>query len=230
MIFSLYFVIGATLASFSCCLGYRLGKGQTPWSPKRSYCDNCHHPLALWQLLPVGGWLIQGGHCHYCKKRISPFLPVSEVIAGSTVALFCPGTSYIVQLFFTIIISTLVILASSDFFYCFIYPPFLLGLTPLFFTYHPTWSLINLLLVITFLLFLLTCTIKFHSLGIGDLEFITVIFIALGCYPSIIIILLASLLTLSLYPLFHKKVPFIPGLALATTIVLVYLKQKAALG
>lgn len=229
MIIVLYFVFGATMASFSCCLGYRLGKGQTPWSPRRSYCDKCQHPLAFWQLLPVGGWLLQGGRCHYCHSRISPFLPLAETIVGVTTALLCPGTSYIRQGLFIIILSTLTILASCDYFHFFIYPIFLIGLIPLFFIYHPAWSFSSLILVIMLLLLLLGYTITCHGLGVGDIEFITIISLTLGCYPTLIMVFLASFLTLLLYPLFHGKIPFIPGLALATVIILIYLKQKATL-
>lgn len=225
MIHGLYFILGTILASFSCCLGYRLGRGQFPWTPKRSYCDSCQHPLAPWQLIPILGWLLQGGHCHYCNKKISPFLPSAEVISGIAVSLLCPGSSWIVQVIFLVALSVLATSASCDYFHLFIYPLFLLGLIPLFFIYRPNWGRSNTLLVVSFLLFLLISTFRFRSLGVGDIELIGIDFITIGCYPTFMIILLACLLTLLLYPLFQKRLPFVPGLALATMIVLVYLKQ-----
>lgn len=223
MIHGFYFILGTTLGSFSCCLGYRLGRGQSPWSPKRSYCDSCQHPLASWQLLPIVGWLLQGGHCHYCNQWISPFLPVTEMISGIATTFLCPGSPWLVQIIFFVACSTLATIVSCDYFHLFIYPLFLLGLTPLFFIYHPSWGPGDTVLAVSFLLLLLISTLRFHSLGSGDIELIAVDFITVGCYPTFLIILFACLLTLLLYPLSQKRVPFIPGLALATTTTLVYL-------
>lgn len=224
MIYGLYFILGTTLASFSCCLGYRLGRGQSPWSPQRSYCDCCQHPLASWQLLPIFGWLLQGGHCHYCNQLISPFLPAAEVIGGIASSFLCPGSTWVVQVIFLVALSVLVSIASCDYFHLFIYPLFLSGLAPLFFIYRPSWGLSDILLAAGFLLFLLISTLCFRGLGVGDVELIAVNFLTIGCYPTLLVVLLACLLTLLFYPLSQKRVPFIPGLALATTIVLVYLR------
>ena len=68
-----------TLASFVTLCGQRQLNNQLPWSPKHSVCDNCHHPLSWWQLIPILGFIIQRGHCHWCDAKISPFFPLSEL-------------------------------------------------------------------------------------------------------------------------------------------------------
>lgn len=50
-----FFLLGTILASFAGLAAFRLGAGQSPWSPGRSYCDHCQHRLAPWQLIPICG-------------------------------------------------------------------------------------------------------------------------------------------------------------------------------
>lgn len=224
-----YFCIGTTVASFACCCGYRLGKGQAPWSPRCSYCDNCGHLLASWQLIPILGWLLQGGHCHYCGNHISVFLPTTEFLIGIAAVLLCNGSSYPMQLVYLLALATLTILACCDFFYCFVYPIFILGLLPLAFSHPLSWSITEVGSAFFLLTIIFILVIKYQGLGSGDLYFLIMILIVLGFYPTIAIILLASSATLLLIPFSNTKVPFIPGLAFATIIVLIYLKQKGAL-
>lgn len=224
MIFVLYFIVGTIFASFACCLGYRLGKSQPPWSPSRSYCDCCGHPLCTWQLIPLLGWLWQAGRCHYCHERISAFLPLTEVIIGSSTLLLCCHQPWFIQLIYLTSLTTLTLLASCDYFNRFIYPVSLVGLFPLLLIYHPSWTFTDLLLSFFLLIVLFIFTSVNHSLGIGDLEFLIVALITLGIYPTLTIILLASIITLFLSPFFRYRLPFIPGLALAMICTLVYLK------
>lgn len=48
----------------------------------RSRCPACGHPIAAWQNLPVAGWFLLRGRCHYCHGRISARYPVIEVLAA----------------------------------------------------------------------------------------------------------------------------------------------------
>lgn len=224
-----YFCLGSIIASFACCCGYRLGKGQAPWSPRRSYCDNCGHLLTSWQLIPILGWLLQGGHCHYCGNRISVFLPTTELFIGIAAALLCNGSSYPLQLVYLLVLTTLTVLACCDFFYCFIYPIFILGLLPLAFSHNLSWSITEFCSTLFLLMIVFILVAKYQGLGSGDLYFLIMTLIVLGFYPTVAIILLASASTLLLIPFSNIKVPFIPGLAFATIIVLIYLKQKGAL-
>jgi prepilin signal peptidase PulO-like enzyme (type II secretory pathway) len=224
---SYYFLIGTVLASFAALCGQRIGSQQCPWAPPRSYCDACHIRLRWWQLIPILGYLIQGGHCHYCRQPIPVFFPLSELLAGTAAALLCgPGLGDSAAFF--IVITTLVGLASNDFFYQFIYPVGLLGLFPLFFcTHHQNWTWENMIASALLLLFLACCCLTSY-LGIGDGEFLLVVTFTIGWYPTLYVIMLGSFFTLLLtlrMPI-KEKIPFIPGLAAALAMVLILLKNE----
>ena len=77
-----WFVLGSCLGSFYHVVGYRIPKGQSLIHPKRSYCPDCHHELCTKDLIPIISFLLSGGKCRYCKKKISCFYPVLEFITG----------------------------------------------------------------------------------------------------------------------------------------------------
>lgn len=100
------------------------------WTPKHSVCDFCHHPLSWWQLIPILGFIIQRGRCHWCDARISAFFPISELtVILITVKTFSSSWSH--NLIFTIVILTLLYLSTTDFISQVIYPVALIGLFPL---------------------------------------------------------------------------------------------------
>jgi leader peptidase (prepilin peptidase)/N-methyltransferase len=47
----------------------------------RSRCDQCRHPLAMRDLVPVLSWAGLGGRCRYCGGMIDPAHPVIELAA-----------------------------------------------------------------------------------------------------------------------------------------------------
>jgi leader peptidase (prepilin peptidase) / N-methyltransferase len=52
------------------------------------HCTRCGRPLAMWQLLPLIGWLAQAGRARCCKQRLNPLFPLIELITGATLAIF----------------------------------------------------------------------------------------------------------------------------------------------
>ena len=80
IIFIFVFVIGLTIGSFLNCLIWRLHKKESMMG--RSYCPKCHHKLAWYDNIPVFSFLVLGGKCRYCKKKISWQYPVVEFITG----------------------------------------------------------------------------------------------------------------------------------------------------
>lgn len=86
--------LGLVLGSFATALAYRVPRS-IPWifeqkkknaSAARSKCPNCKHSLGLFDLIPVISWVMQGGKCRYCKERISPIYPITEL---ATTVLCC---------------------------------------------------------------------------------------------------------------------------------------------
>jgi leader peptidase (prepilin peptidase)/N-methyltransferase len=49
-------------------------------------CTRCGRPRAWWQLLPVVGWLAQGGRGRCCGRRLHWLFPVVELLAAAALA------------------------------------------------------------------------------------------------------------------------------------------------
>jgi leader peptidase (prepilin peptidase)/N-methyltransferase len=51
-------------------------------------CTRCGRPLAWWQVLPLIGWLAQGGRGRCCGRRLNWLFPVVELLAAGSLAAF----------------------------------------------------------------------------------------------------------------------------------------------
>lgn len=80
------FVLGLIIGSFLNCLIYRLETSEPGWFKKmllgRSFCPDCRHPLAWYDLIPVLSFVFLRGKCRYCRKKISIQYPIVEFITG----------------------------------------------------------------------------------------------------------------------------------------------------
>ena len=109
-LFSIFLAfLGASIGSFLGVLIDRLPKEKSITG--RSRCDFCHHHLAWNDLIPIISFLSLNGRCRYCRKKLSFFYPLIEVltavmfvsiitIPGSTIAWLGIVSSLIV-IFFT---------------------------------------------------------------------------------------------------------------------------------
>jgi prepilin signal peptidase PulO-like enzyme (type II secretory pathway) len=106
MIIAVLVVVGLCFGSFVNALVWRLREQEVQSAKKkpdrkylkklsiskgRSMCPNCHHELAVKDLLPVLSWLSLGGKCRYCKKPISSQYPLVEL---ATAGLFIASYVY----------------------------------------------------------------------------------------------------------------------------------------
>lgn len=73
----LFFFIGASFGSFFMTAAER---GDSSVLSGRSHCV-CGKTLQAWELIPVAGYILQGGKTH-CGAKISPIYPVVETCAG----------------------------------------------------------------------------------------------------------------------------------------------------
>lgn len=87
-------VFGLILGSFTTALYYRT-KHKQSWifdrqknKPSRSQCPVCHHPLGVFDLIPVVSWVFLKGRCRYCQHKIPILYPVLEIISAITFYLF----------------------------------------------------------------------------------------------------------------------------------------------
>ena len=53
----------------------------------RSRCPQCRKPIAGYDNIPVLSWLLLGGHCRNCKKKISIRYPLTEALTAVVSAL-----------------------------------------------------------------------------------------------------------------------------------------------
>lgn len=63
-------IFGAVFGSFLNCMAWRMVHHESVWKG-RSHCVECGHVLNAVDLLPILGYVIRGGKCHYCHAKIS---------------------------------------------------------------------------------------------------------------------------------------------------------------
>lgn len=86
-LYLIFFVLGATFGSFACCQAYRIWLRENGKKiGVRSECLACGHKLSWYELIPIISWLIQGGRCRKCKKKIGRIEVISEIMMG---VIFC---------------------------------------------------------------------------------------------------------------------------------------------
>lgn len=85
----LLFLLGLAVASFLNAQMYRWQKGfgfkSLIFTP--SQCEGCKKSLLWNELIPVLSYVLQGGKCTKCRKKISPYHPLSELFLGLSFSL-----------------------------------------------------------------------------------------------------------------------------------------------
>lgn len=64
------FLLGASIGSFLNVAIYRLPRGLSVNTPKRSFCPSCKKPIPMIRNIPLVTWLVQRGKCAECDCRI----------------------------------------------------------------------------------------------------------------------------------------------------------------
>ncbi|GAW94133.1 prepilin peptidase [Calderihabitans maritimus] len=81
MLWLFFFLLGTVVGSFlNLCID-RIPRGESVVLPP-SRCDSCGRQLKFYDLVPVVSYLLLGGRCRYCRKKISPRQPLVELAAG----------------------------------------------------------------------------------------------------------------------------------------------------
>jgi leader peptidase (prepilin peptidase)/N-methyltransferase len=80
------FVFGLLIGSFLNVAALRYREDKFVFNTRvlggRSHCPHCKKNLKWFELLPVISFLVQGGKCRNCGKRISWFYPTGEILSG----------------------------------------------------------------------------------------------------------------------------------------------------
>lgn len=222
----LYLIIAitiSTLASFITLYGQRKILNLSVVFPLRSVCDSCSHRLSWWQLLPIVGYLIQKGRCHWCHAIIPFFFFLTELITTFTY-LWLINFSIIHDLIVGVALLSLLFLVTTDYFAQVIFPVGLLGLLPLKFISSTNFSITYSVISTIFLTLTLFCfQYLTKGIGSGDVYFLLVTNIIWGLQITLEVILIGSLVTI-FYFLWHRqrRIAFIPGLAFAFILHMVW--------
>ncbi len=82
------FLLGSMVGSFLNVCIYRLPRGRSVLRPLRSYCPECHEPIAWYDNIPLLSYFILQGQCRHCGGLISRRYVVVEFITAATFVLF----------------------------------------------------------------------------------------------------------------------------------------------
>lgn len=232
----LFFVFGTLFGSFFTVVGLRLAREES-FMKGRSYCESCHHPLGMLDLIPLLSFVFLKGRCRYCKAKFSPLSFFIELFTGILfmIAYYSFGFSWDFVLML-LVISLAMILFVSDLTYLILPDEVLLFFGILLFLVQMVrvgflGSLVHvgtgifLFLLMYGLMLLGNFLFKKESLGGGDIKLLFVFGLVLDPILGVFSIFLGSLIALpiSLFLAWKRKdhvIPFGPFLLSALLLIL----------
>ena len=234
----IFFVFGSVLGSFYHVLATRLSKGLSIISPP-SHCENCNHKLNWYELIPVLSYIIQGGKCRECKKKLSISYLLIEICTGILFAVCFHVFDFTTELLIALIfVSSLIIIIISDIEYMIIldevlvFSIFAIIIIDIFSIGFYETSLKVLAGIGSFLTMLLIKKVgdvifKQESLGGGDIKLMFLVGLVIGYPMAVSNIFLATFIAfpIALFLLISKKdniIPFGPFLSMAAIILFVW--------
>lgn len=235
---SLFFLFGLFIGSFLNVLSDRIPRDES-FIFGHSYCEECKHHLSPFDLIPLFSFLFLKGRCRYCKKAFSLYYPFAEFVTGllflCTYLRFHDDTLPML-VFSLFIVSSLVVLFSSDLKYGILPDKVLLPATAVcvifygfIYTTNSAPFLFSALGAGGFFLALFLGT-KGKGMGFGDVKLAFFMGLLLG-FPGIVYALYIAFLTgavLSFILILWKKkqvkstIPFGPFLVSGTLLVLLF--------
>jgi len=239
------FIFGAIFGSFLLVIGTRLPLKENVITG-RSRCDHCKNELRWYELIPIISFIIQGGKCRYCHKKISVNHLVIEIITG---LLFVFGYFYYhisYELFmYLVLISVTITIFVSDFKYMIILDStWIIGsilIIILKFFAYGTYSCImsiisgiGLFIVMYLIKILGNLIFKKESLGGGDIKLSFLIGLSIGFRLGLISLIFASFLALpyafaQIYLNKKNELPYGPFLISATVIIFIFIEKFSKL-
>ncbi len=225
----LVFLIGLVLGSFLNVVVDRSVEGKS-FVSGRSKCAYCHRELSPIELLPLVSYVMQGGKCKHCSKKLSIYYPVVELTTGIlfVIAMYdiigntplSPPTYGILDatygMYIFAVISVLIIIFFTDLkyglipFYTTLLAILVVFLKNIFFPLYDDLSLINYFfsaffsLIFFLILFLAT---KGRGMGFGDVVYVFLMGLLLG-FPKIVLGMYIAFLSgtvVALFLVFLKK-------------------------
>lgn len=233
-----FFIFGLFFGSFYNVVAYRLPNKMSLIKPA-SHCPNCNHKLKAYELIPVISWLIQGGKCRSCHKKIAPFYPIFELFTGLMFAITYKLFGISIDTFIYLIFASAILISIlSDILYMIILDNVLIVSEILIIILKLISGGVSIILptIIDMLVpFVIMYLIKLggnflfkkESLGDGDICLMILVGLVLGWELTIFVIVLGSFLALipAIINLIRTKdheLPFGPFLGLASLITLYF--------
>lgn len=255
LVYSIFiFIIGLCFGSFFNVVGYRLPNNMSIVYPD-SHCPNCNNKLGVLELIPVFSYLFQKGKCKHCKKKISCFYPIFELLTGILFVVcylsFKDKYPEVLNIVYACIFtSSMIIIVISDIKYMIIPDEVLIFSTivliPLkliiLHKINPALTMMDLgyelifILFDGFIMFLIMYLIRMSgnfmfkkdSMGGGDIKMMTFISFILGWKLSVVVIFIGSFLALplSIINVYKKNEHMLPfGPYLAIAALILFLGQ-----
>ncbi len=81
VLFIMVGLLGIVIGSFLNVCIFRIPKKEDI-AVERSHCMHCGHVLQWYELIPLFSFIIQGGKCRSCKKKLSWQYPIVEALNG----------------------------------------------------------------------------------------------------------------------------------------------------
>lgn len=200
MLEGIVFLFGLVIGSFLNVVIDRLPLGENiVW--ERSRCDFCKKKLRWYELIPVVSYVVLGGRCLRCKKRLSPQYPVVELVSGvGFVFLFLRAQSSVsfvlATMIFCLLLAFFVIDIKHQILPDQIMIALFLGIATMAYFVSPEQRIANFWAGIGAGMFflLLWLITKGRGIGFGDVKLSFLLGFLLG-YPGIIIGLYIAFLT-----------------------------------
>jgi leader peptidase (prepilin peptidase)/N-methyltransferase len=230
------FILGASIGSFMNVLIIRTPRDESVSFPA-SHCMSCDTPLRFYHNIPILSWLFLRGKCSFCNAPISKQYPIVELLSGFIFLLTLMKFGITLQGFGIALVFTLLLsLSVIDFYYKMV--PDSLNLAALTIAIMAATSLgqlgynfTNALLFaggFTLLRFYLSYFLKKEAMGEADIMIAATMGALLGVKLALVAIFISALLALPALLLTRTddeeshQLPFIPFLAMATWIVLLF--------
>ena len=225
------FILGISIGSFLNVIIFRIPKNESIIFPS-SHCSKCQVKLKTYHNIPILSWLFLKGKCSFCNSNISIQYPIIEFASGLMfISLYFKFG--ITQEFFLIsaIFSTILALSVIDYklkavpdslnllalTLAIIYP---LELNSILFNFNNALIFAG---AFAFLRFYVSYFLKKEAMGEGDIIIAGTIGAMVGIPLGTLVIFLSAVLAIPIMLfLKNEEAPFIPFLALALFLVVIF--------
>jgi len=245
-LYVIVFIFGSIVGSFLNVCIYRIPRNKSIVMPF-SYCPSCNTPIKLYDNIPILSYIMLGGKCRACKKKISPRYPVVEAINAFFYAavLWRFGMGWH-TLFYFALVSAFIVITFIDYDFQIIpdsitLPGALIGLLAgSLLLYDPflRWSLMGFKPSIIgaatgFGLFYLIAFLSRGGMGGGDIKMMAMVGAFMG-WKSVLLTTFVGSLFGSMWGIFlmifkgsgrKSKIPFGPFLAAGAVITLFFAQE-----